>query len=439
MRQDQTLFRQVGLSLVCAGFMVAGCSPQAEKAKPAAGDKAPVVMPKSQEGTPAKPQAAMPVADPAKVVIQVNDKKLTEGELVKQADEQYQQVASMVPPEQAATYRSQMRVQAAQSFIVTTLLESEVGKRGITVTDADIDKAIADITKRLPPDMTLEKVLETENMTAEVFKARLKKDLPIKKLFDVVIGDVADAEVAEFYAKQKSAFEEPAQVSARHILVKVDEKDDAAAKAAKKAKIDDLRKQIEGGADFATLAKANSDCPSSKEGGLLPKFGKGQMVPAFEEAAFTQETNTLGQVVETQFGYHVIKVIDKTTGRTLPLVEVKAKIEDYLKMMKSRKVIPPFIDQLRADAKVVVDPALDQEIQAQKLAEAARQAAGGGAEEGEDVEAAPEAPAVTVTPEAPVAEAASSAPAVTVAPVVPAAAPAAVVAPAPEAPVAAAK
>jgi peptidyl-prolyl cis-trans isomerase C len=315
-----------------------------------------------------------------------------------------------------------MRVQAAQSFIVTTLLENEAIKRAITVTDADLEKAIADITKRLPPDMTLEKVLETENMTPEVFRARLKKDLPVKKLFDMEIGEIPAAEVVAFYDKQKSAFEEPEQATACHILVKVDEKDDAAAKAVKKAKIDDLRKQLEGGADFATLAKANSDCPSSKEGGLLPMFGRGQMVKEFEEAAFTQPTNTIGPVLETQFGYHIVKVMNKTTGRTLPLDEVKGKIEEYLKMMKSRKIIPPFIDKLRAEAKVTVDPALEQEIKAQKLADEARQAAGE-ADEGEEIEvpAAADAPAVPETPVAPETPAAPEVPAAPAVPATPAA------------------
>jgi parvulin-like peptidyl-prolyl isomerase len=415
MRKDQSLFRQVGLSIICAGLMASGCAQKADET--ASSDKAPAA--------PAKPQAAMPAADPAKVLIQINDKTLTEGDLTKQADEQYQQVASMVPPEQAVTYRSQMRVQAAQSFIVTTLLQNESVKRGITVTDADIEKAIAEITKRLPPDMTLEKVLETEDMTPVVFRDRLKKDLPVKKLFDLEIGDIPEAEVAAFYEKQKTSFEEPEQVTARHILIKVDEKDDAAAKTAKKAKIDELRKQLETGADFSTLALANSECPSAKEGGLLPKFSKGQMVPAFEEAAFTQPTNTIGPVVETQFGYHIIKVIDKTTGRVLPLSEVKDKIVDYLKMMKSRAIIPPFIEKLRAEAKVIVDPALEKEIKDQKLADEARQAADM-SEEGDDAEGpgAPEASAVPAVPEeaaaVPAAPEAPVAPATPVAPVAPA-------------------
>jgi peptidyl-prolyl cis-trans isomerase C len=424
MSQDRSMFRYAGFALLCAALIASGCNRQGEQPKkePVAPAPKPVVA-----------AAAKPSADPGKVLIQIDGKKLTEGELAKLAAEQYEQVASMVPPEQAENYRTQMRVQAAQSFIVTTLLENEASKREITVTDADIDKAVADITKRLPADMTLDKVLEMENMTQASFKERMKKDLRIKKLFDVEMektGAISDKEVAEFYDKQKSAFEVPEQVTARHILIKVDEKDDAAAKAAKKAKIEDLHKQLVDGADFATLAKANSDCPSAKDGGMLGKFGRGQMVPPFEEAAFSQATNVVGPVIETQFGYHVVQVTEKSVAQTRTLAEVKGQILDYLKMMKSRKVIPPFIDQLRAQAKVVVDPELDKDIQAAKLADEAKQAMG--AASGEAEEEAVEAPAAPAV-EAPVVEApaapAVAAPAVPavaapVAPAAPAAAPA---------------
>jgi hypothetical protein len=86
MRKDYSLFRQVGLSLVCAGLMAAGCAPKADEPKPATADKA--------LAAESKPLIATPAADPAKVLIQINDKKLTEGDLAKLADEQFQQVAS---------------------------------------------------------------------------------------------------------------------------------------------------------------------------------------------------------------------------------------------------------------------------------------------------------------------------------------------------------
>jgi peptidyl-prolyl cis-trans isomerase C len=422
------MLRPAVFAVLCAALFSTGCNRQGEQPK----KEVDVSVEKPAASAPAAVKARPP-ADPAKVLVTIGDKTLTEGDLAKQADEQFEQVSAMVPPEQIETYRSQMRVQAAQSFIVSTLLEGEASKRGLTVTDTDIEKAIADITKRLPPDMTLDKVLEMEDMTQDTFKERLKKDLRIKKLFDQEMektGAITDKEVADFYASQKGAFEVPEQVTARHILVKTDEKDDDAAKAAKKAKIEDLRKQLLAGADFAKLATENSDCPSAKDGGMLGKFGRGQMVPAFETAAFTQETNAIGPVVDTQFGYHIVQVIEKNPGETRDLEEVKAQILDYLKMMKSRKVIPPFIEKLREEAKITVDPELDKEIKAAQLEES-KQAMMAAQEEGEEIEEAAGEVEVTAPPApAPAAEAPAAAPAAPAAEV-PASAPAAAPAAAP--------
>jgi sulfite reductase alpha subunit-like flavoprotein len=201
------MLRPAVFAVLCAALFSTGCNRQGEQPK----KEVDVSVEKPAASAPAAVKARPP-ADPAKVLVTIGDKTLTEGDLAKQADEQFEQVSAMVPPEQIETYRSQMRVQAAQSFIVSTLLEGEASKRGLTVTDTDIEKAIADITKRLPPDMTLDKVLEMEDMTQDTFKERLKKDLRIKKLFDQEMektGAITDKEVADFYASQKGAFEVP--------------------------------------------------------------------------------------------------------------------------------------------------------------------------------------------------------------------------------------
>lgn len=90
------------------------------------------------------------------------------------------------------------------------------------------------------------------------------------------------------------------QATARHILVDSEQK------------CLDLKTQIEGGADFAELAKANSSCPSGKEGGALGTFGRGMMVPEFDEVVFSADVNTVQGPVKTQFGYHLLEVTSRT-------------------------------------------------------------------------------------------------------------------------------
>ncbi|MCA9680673.1 MAG: peptidyl-prolyl cis-trans isomerase [Myxococcales bacterium] len=101
-----------------------------------------------------------------------------------------------------------------------------------------------------------------------------------------------------------------ANVRASHILLMYKGSARSSAtrsKAEAEAQINDLAGQIAGGADFAALAKAHSDCPSSAKGGDLGSFGKGQMVPAFEQATYAMNVGDVSGVVETQFGYHLIK------------------------------------------------------------------------------------------------------------------------------------
>jgi len=105
----------------------------------------------------------------------------------------------------------------------------------------------------------------------------------------------------------------PESVEARHILIAVKPDDDKAAKALKMKKAEKIRDQLveKKGENFEVIAAEVSDCPSKSKGGMLGVFGRGQTVPAFEEAAFSQKVGEIGPVVETSFGYHVIEVLDR--------------------------------------------------------------------------------------------------------------------------------
>jgi len=145
--------------------------------------------------------------------------------------------------------------------------------------------------------------------------------------------EVADADVAEYYELNKDEqFTEPEQVRARHILVKVDPDATAEAKAAARKKAEDLLARVKAGEDFATLAKKSSDDPgSAAKGGDLGLFGRGAMTPAFEAAAFALEPGQVSDVVETPFGFHVIRVEEHPAGGVKPLEAVREQITQKLR------------------------------------------------------------------------------------------------------------
>jgi parvulin-like peptidyl-prolyl isomerase len=146
--------------------------------------------------------------------------------------------------------------------------------------------------------------------------------------------------------------------------------------AAKRKQIEDIRNQILAGADFATLAKQYSEDPGSKEnGGELPEFSRGQMVPEFESAAFALETNQVSGVVTTQYGYHIIKLLDRTPAKKVDFSTADQEIKDGLSQQKIRKLAPDFVKKLRADQQVeITDPdlkALEEQVEAAAAAAAA--------------------------------------------------------------------
>jgi peptidyl-prolyl cis-trans isomerase D len=136
-----------------------------------------------------------------------------------------------------------------------------------------------------------------------------------------------DAQIKSAYEERKDTFQVPEQVNASHILIQV-KGDDPAADAAAKTRAEALAAKAKApGGDFAKLASENTDDPSGKtSGGKLPPFGHGQMVPEFEQAAFSMAPGEIRGPIKTQFGYHIIKLESKTPPRMRPLEEVRASI-----------------------------------------------------------------------------------------------------------------
>jgi peptidyl-prolyl cis-trans isomerase D len=145
---------------------------------------------------------------------------------------------------------------------------------------------------------------------------------------------VPEADITAFYQQNMAQYQTPAQVRASHILFKIEGKDEKAVQALAE---DVLKKARAPGADFAVLAKQYSeDASNNTTGGDLDYFGRGRMVPEFDQAAFAMKTGELSNLVKTSFGFHIIKVVDSKPDTTRSLVEVRAEIEDQLKWQKAQ-------------------------------------------------------------------------------------------------------
>lgn len=189
------------------------------------------------------------------------------------------------------------------------------------------------------------------------YKLRALRDTFYEKK---VRDSVTDAQGKAAYDEQIAKLTPEPEVRARHILLKSEQE----------AK--DLVKQLKGGADFTELAKKSSDGPSSQTGGDLGYFSRGQMVKPFEDAAFALEKGQISNPVQTDFGWHVIKVEDKR-NRPLPTFE---EVKDQLAASLIQNRLRTVVQELRATAKVeIVDPEMKKAIEEDAKASAAEASA----------------------------------------------------------------
>jgi peptidyl-prolyl cis-trans isomerase C len=168
---------------------------------------------------------------------------------------------------------------------------------------------------------------------------------------------VSDDELKSYYDSHTGEFKTPEMVKARHILVKVENTASEDEKKKAKEKADMYLKKIKDGEDFAKLASEVSDDPSSKvKGGDLGFFQKGRMVKPFEDAAFSLKPGEVSSVVETQFGFHILKVEDKKDSTTESFDAVKERLRQKLLQDKTRQEITEFIDKAMLDSKTELYP-----------------------------------------------------------------------------------
>ena len=251
----------------------------------------------------------------------------------------------------------------AQLFMLNQLIAGELmyqiaGKTELKDREALVEENINNMKKtRFKDAEEFQKALKDQGMTEKELRELIRRNVVIDAYIEKMIvpkQTVTEVEIKTFYEKNPEAFTQPEQLRVSHILITLDPKATADEKKTARTKIEDLLKQARAGADFAKLAQDNSSCPSSKQGGDLGYFGKGQMVKPFEDAAFALKPGEISGVVETQFGYHIIKAVEKKAPSKVALEDVKPKIEESLKRRKVGEAVNKTLEEARKKAKIEV-------------------------------------------------------------------------------------
>jgi len=306
---------------------------------------------------PAAPAAEPPKPVPAQlpaVVARVNGEAISKAEFERAIQNIEQRAGGQLPAER----RDQIVRGLLDQLVGLRLLKQEAMSRKITVPDTDIDARVAEIKKQFPSEEVFTQALAARKMTLENLRAEARDEASINRMLADALNEKVAAtpeQISTFYQQNLERFKQPDQVKASHILIAVPQGADEATKAASRAKAEEVLKQVKAGKDFAALAKENSQDPGSAvNGGDLGYFRQGQMVGPFNEVAFKLAPGTVSDVVETQFGFHIIKVIDKKPAQTAPLEQVRDQLKQYLENQNKQKETNAFIAGLRAKGKVEI-------------------------------------------------------------------------------------
>jgi len=335
------------LALICA---VPACSKEAAK------EDTPAATAAAPGGEPAAPAAPAPA--PAKpvpevlpdVVARVNGENVSKSDFDRLLKQMEMQAGGPVPAEK----RDQVYRGIIDQLVTYTLLIQETKARNVVVSDDEAtkitDERIAELRKQAPNEAAFNKALADRNMTLARLRTDIRHDIAINRMMEAEIAKLqppTEADLKDYYDKNPDEFR---GVRASHILIRPEGFDDAAKEKARAA-IDEVLKQGKGGADFAELAKKHSSDGSAQAGGDLGFFTKGTMVPEFSDAAFALQPGQISDVVETQFGFHIIKVTER---KDVQFAEATDKLRAFLSQKRQQDAQQAFLNDLKSRAKIEV-------------------------------------------------------------------------------------
>jgi peptidyl-prolyl cis-trans isomerase C len=309
----------------------------------------------AQAATSAESEAVQPVpAQLPDVLARVNGEAITRTEFEQAVQSLEGRAGSPVPPDQ----RDRIFRSVLDDLVGYTLLKQEATARSVTVPDADVEARIGEIRSQFPSEDVFMQMLIERNMTLDQVRTDARQDMAIGRMIeDELAGTVGvtPEQLQDFYTKNPDQFAQPESVRASHILIAFPENADAAGKAQARTTAEQVLGEITAGKDFAALAKQHSQDPGSAvNGGDLGFFQQGQMVGAFNDAAFSLQPGATSGLVETEFGFHIIKVAEKQPARTIPLDEVRPQLEQYLQNVNREEQTDAFVAALKSKGKVEI-------------------------------------------------------------------------------------
>jgi peptidyl-prolyl cis-trans isomerase C len=317
--------------------------------KPAAADtKTAAAQPTAAAEDPDKP---VPETLPD-VLARVDGEAITKAEFEQHITQMEVNAGQQVPKAQ----RNEIYRKALDQLINIKVLKKEVRSRKLDADETAVNDQIQKIRQQFPSEEEYKKALASRGVTPEKLRDDMRDESRINKMMEVEAAAttaVTDAEIREFYDKNPDKFKQPEAVRASHILIRVQPGDAAAQKKAL-ATVQSLHRQAKAGKDFGDLARRHSNDSSAERGGDLGFFTRDRMVPEFANAAFALKPGQVSDIVQTSFGYHVIKVAERRPTISVPLEQVTGQVREFLTQQRRQEKAEAFVKVLRSKSKVEV-------------------------------------------------------------------------------------
>lgn len=260
-----------------------------------------------------------------------------------------------MPQEQIRAQIPQLKARAKEQAIGAKLLLNEANRLDIRVSDEELTERLERVVEECGGKKKFGEMLVSQNITMEYLKNSIEHGCKVEKLVEQLTSEVeapTEAEIEAHFRAHEQEYKKPERALARHILVAV-EGDNEEEKISARQKIEDIRQRIVDGADFAEEAAEHSACPSGQSnGGSLGWFGRGAMVPEFDQAVFSMNVGDLSDIIETSFGFHVVEKTDHDPGDAADFDEVREQIRELLLHVKRGEVIAANVAELKAKADI---------------------------------------------------------------------------------------
>jgi len=329
--------------------------------------------PKTPEETDTDKSSTTPADSGPDIAVTVNGVDILESDIEKLVKPQLEMIVKQsaeLPPKFAEQYAQQLRDQFVEQTIRRILLDEKVKQANIVVTDEEVTSMIEEIATSQKEPLTIEefkKKMAEYGQSFDEVKMEVREGLARNKFMQPYWEgkiNVTEEEAQKYYDDNPKFFQRPELARVSHILIKpefIDPNSDPnadpnEAKAIARKKAEDLLQQIKDGADFAELAKIHSNCPMAPQGGDLGFFPRGEMDSAFENVAFELGIGKISDVVETKYGYHIIKATGHKDASTIPFEQAKDKIVQQLTQTKQSELAEEYIQKLK-DAANITYPA----------------------------------------------------------------------------------